>query len=73
MARTIQTCDTGTRLLTALQALQAGIVTEPDTEIFDLQRLLLSDLLNADNLAGSFLELPQLTQKVPKPEKSNKN
>ena len=44
-----------------------GIVTEQDNEIFDLQRFLLSDLFNADNLAGSFLELPKLTQKVPKP------
>ena len=28
---------------------------------------MISDLFKADNLAGSFLELPQLTQKVPKP------
>ena len=37
------------------------------TEIFDLLRFLLSDLFDADNLASSFFELPQLTKKVPKP------
>ena len=43
-----------------------GIVTKPDTEILDLQRFFLGDLLHTNNLAGSFLEFPQLTQKVPK-------
>ena len=42
-----------------------GIITKPDSEVLDLQRLLLADLLNRDNLASGLLELPQLPQEVP--------
>ena len=44
-----------------------GIITKPDSEVLDLQRLLLADLLNRDNLASGLLELPQLPQEVPEP------
>ena len=44
-----------------------GVVPQPDAKVLDFQGLLLHDFFHTDNLAGSFLELPQLTQKVPKP------
>ena len=48
------------------------VITKPDTEVLNLQGLLFPDLFNADNFASGFLELPQLTQKVPKSKiKSN--
>lgn len=43
-----------------------GVITEPDTEVLDLQGLLLLDLLDTDDFTSGLLELPQLTQKVPK-------
>ena len=42
-----------------------GIVTKPDTEVLDLERLLLTDLLHRDNLSSGLLELPQLPKEVP--------
>ncbi len=45
-----------------------GVVPQPDAEVLDLQGLLLLDLLDADDLSGSLLELTELTQKVPEPE-----
>lgn len=42
-----------------------GIVTQPDSEVLDLQRRLLGDLLEGHDLAGRLLELVQLTQEVP--------
>ena len=47
---------------------RARVVTQPDAEVLDLQRLLLFDLLYADDLSGSLLKLTELTQEVPKPE-----
>ena len=44
-----------------------GVVSQPDAKVLDFQGLLLHDFFNTDNLAGGLLELPQLTQKVPKP------
>ena len=46
-----------------------GIITKPDSEVLDLQRLLLPDLLDGDDLTGGLLELPQLPQEVPEPAK----
>ena len=43
------------------------LLPEPDAKILDLQRLLLIDFLDRDNLAGSLLELPELPEEVPKP------
>ena len=45
-----------------------GVVSEPDAEVLDLEWLAFADGLNADDLAGGLLELPELTQKVPKSE-----
>merc|ERR1712015_509498 len=42
-----------------------GIITKPDSEVLDLQRLLLADLLHGDDLAGGLLELPELPEEVP--------
>ena len=42
-----------------------GIVTKPDTEVLDLERLLLTNLLHRDNLSSGLLELPQLPKEVP--------
>merc|ERR1719325_260191 len=42
------------------------IVSEPDSKVLDFKRFLFSDFFNTDNLAGSFLEFPQLTQEIPK-------
>ena len=50
-----------------VQGMSPGIITKPDSEVLDLQRLLLADLLNRDNLASGLLELPQLPQEVPEP------
>ena len=33
----------------------------------DLERVLLPDLLNADDLPGGFLKLPELTEEIPEP------
>ena len=44
---------------------RSGIVSEPDAEVLDLERVLLLDLLHRHDLAGSLLELTQLTQEVP--------
>ena len=44
-----------------------GVVSQPDAEVLDLHRLPLLDLLHADDLASSLLELPQLSQEVPEP------
>ena len=44
-----------------------GVVSQPDAKVLDFQGLLLHDFFNTDNLAGGLLELPQLTQEVPKP------
>ena len=37
-----------------------GVVSEPDSEVFDLQGLALADGLNADDLSGGLLELAEL-------------
>jgi len=42
-----------------------GIVSEPDTEVLDLEGLPLGDLLNTDDLSGGLLELAELTEEVP--------
>ena len=42
------------------------MVTGPDIEIFDLQRFLLSDLLNANNLADIFGIDPKIGRKIMK-------
>ena len=42
-----------------------GVVSQPDAEVLDLQRLPLLDLLNGDDLSGSLLKFPQLSQEVP--------
>lgn len=44
---------------------RTGIVTQPDSEVLNLQRGRLGDLLEGNNLAGRLLELVQLTQEVP--------
>merc|ERR1719431_2246924 len=43
-----------------------GVVLQPDSEILDLKRLPLSDLLHGHDLSGGFLELPKLPQEIPK-------
>merc|ERR1719239_2085622 len=43
------------------------VIPQPNTEVLDLEGLLLPDLFNRDNLSGGLLELPQLSQEVPKP------
>ena len=45
--------------------LEPGVITKPDTEVLDLKRLLLTDLLNRDDLTSGLLELPQLPKEVP--------
>lgn len=42
-----------------------GIVTDPDTEVLDLQRAFLVDDVDSDNLSVRLLDLAQLHQKVP--------
>ena len=42
-----------------------GIITKPDAKVLDLEGLLLTDLLNRDNLASCLLELPELPEEVP--------
>merc|ERR1719474_947493 len=37
----------------------------PNTEILDLQRLLLSNLFDRDNFTSSLLEFPELPQEIP--------
>lgn len=44
-----------------------GVISEPNTEVLDLQWFLLGDLLDTDDFTSGLLEFPQLTQKVPKP------
>ena len=46
---------------------RSGVVSQPDSKVLDLEGVLLLDLLDRDDLAGSLLELPQLPQEVPKP------
>lgn len=45
----------------------SGIITEPDSEVLDLQRVLFPDLLDGDDLSSSLLELTELTEEIPKP------
>ena len=45
----------------------SGIITEPDSEVLDLQRVLLPDLLDGDDLSSGLLELTELTEEIPKP------
>ncbi len=42
-----------------------GLIKEELRSFLDLERLGLPDLLDGDDLAGGFLELPQLAQEVP--------
>jgi hypothetical protein len=42
-----------------------GLIREDLWSFLDLERLCLPDLLDGDDLAGGFLELPQLAQEVP--------
>ena len=37
----------------------------------DLERILLPDLLYADDLPGGLLELPELTEEIPEPRSCN--
>ena len=48
------------------------IVSEPDSKVLNFHWFLFSDFFNTDNLAGSFLEFPQLTQEIPKSESLRK-
>ena len=53
-----------------------GVVSEPDSEILDLERFSFTDRFNTDNFAGRLLELAKLTQEIPKStlnEKSHSN
>ena len=43
------------------------VVSQPDAEVLDLERLPLLDLLDRDDLAGRLLELPQLPEEIPEP------
>merc|ERR1711911_422389 len=43
----------------------ARVITQPDTEVLNLQWSLFMDLLDADNFASGFLELAKLSQEVP--------
>ena len=47
--------------------LKLKISPQPDTKVLDFERLLLPDFLNGDNLSSGLLELPQLSQEIPKP------
>ena len=47
---------------------RSGIVSQPDTEVLDLEGVDLLDLDAGDDLSGGPLELTQLTQEVPKPK-----
>lgn len=41
------------------------VVSEPDTEVLDLQGLLLVDRVDGDDFTGSLLDLLELSQEVP--------
>merc|ERR1719315_120656 len=43
------------------------VVPQPDTEVLDDQRLLLSDFLHRHDFSSGLLELPQLPQEIPEP------
>lgn len=45
----------------------ARVVAEPDTEVLDLERALLIDHVQADDLAIGLLDLPELSKEVPEP------
>ena len=40
------------------------VVSQPDAEVLDLERLLLLDFLDRDDLAGRLLKLPQLPEEI---------
>ena len=46
------------------------IITKPNTKVLDLQGLVFSDFFDTDDLTSGLLELPQLTQEIPKPKKT---
>lgn len=56
----VHVVDTGTR-----------VVTDPDTEVLDLGRSLLVDLVDGDNLTSGLLDSSQLGEEVPETGLSN--
>lgn len=54
-----------TVLLVHVVRTRAGVVAEPDAEVLDLLGVLLVDGLDANDLAGSLLDLSQTSQEVP--------
>lgn len=66
----VQGVDSGgsrqlTVLLVHVVGTRAGVVADPDTEVLDLQGVLLVDLVERDNLAVGLLDLLELGQEVP--------
>ena len=49
---------------------RSGVISEPDTEVLDFQRVLLLDLLARHDLSGGLLELTKLTKEIPKPNRT---
>lgn len=54
-----------TVLLVHVVGTGARVVTDPDTEVLDLERVLLGDLVHGDDLAVGLLDLLELHQEVP--------
>ena len=50
---------------------RSGIISQSDSVIVDLARVLFIHFLTGYNLSGSLLKLTQLTQEIPKPRLSN--
>lgn len=54
-----------TILLVHVVGSRARVVTDPDTEVLDLERTLLMDLIEADDLSVGLLHFTELHQEVP--------
>jgi len=54
-----------TVLLVHVVGAGARVVSDPDTEVLDLERVLLVDLVQADDLTVGLLDLAELGQEVP--------
>jgi hypothetical protein len=52
-------------LLVHVVCARARIISDPDTEVLDLERTLLVDLVESDDLAVGLLDFSQLHQEVP--------
>lgn len=50
---------------------RTGIVSQPDTEVLDLQRSLFVLALDRDNFTSCLLELAELTQEIPETRLGN--